>query len=100
MILNLFAALAYAAGVALMKASDGLRAPIPAALVYVCFCAGATMQAFALRYQELGVSNTIVLGVEAMGAVTLGMVFFHEPMSLTKVTAIGLVAAGVFILRS
>jgi quaternary ammonium compound-resistance protein SugE len=100
LLLNLLAAFAYAAGAAFMKASDGLRHGVPAALVYVCFCGGATVQAVALRRQEIGVSNTIVLGVEAIGAVALGMVFFREAMTPSKLLAIGLVGAGVYLLRA
>ncbi|HZU84949.1 MAG TPA: hypothetical protein VE987_18590 [Polyangiaceae bacterium] len=55
--LNVLAAVSYASGAAFMKASDGLRSWAPAVLVYVCFCGGATLQAFALRHQEIGVSN-------------------------------------------
>ena len=99
LLLNLLAASAYASGALFMKASDGLRRALPAALVYLCFCGGATMQAVALRQQEIGVSNTIVLGVEAIGAVILGMIFYREAMTPSKLVAIGLVAVGVYLLR-
>lgn len=100
LLLNLLAAFAYAGGAVFMKASDGLRRALPAALIYVCFCGGATMQAVALRRQEIGVSNTIVLGVEAIGAVALGMIIYREAMTPSKLVAVGLVGAGVYLLRA
>jgi multidrug transporter EmrE-like cation transporter len=100
LLLNLLAALSYAAGATFMKASDGLRNVVPAVLVYVCFAVGATMQSIAVRHQEVGISNTVVLGVEAIGAVALGILFFHESISLTKFAAVGLVGAGVYLLRA
>jgi small multidrug resistance pump len=97
--LNIAAALAYAAGANFMKYSDGLRRLVPAALLYVCFGVGATLQAFALRHQEVGISNTIVLGVEAIAAVALSALLFREAVTISKVVAIGLVSLGIYVLR-
>jgi quaternary ammonium compound-resistance protein SugE len=97
--LNLTAALAYAAGANFMKYSDGLRRVVPALLLYTCFAVGATLQAFALQHQEVGVSNTIVLGVEAIAAVALSAIFFREAVTFSKVIAIGLVSLGIYVIR-
>lgn len=97
--LNLAAAFLYAVGAIFMKASDGLRNVPSAVLVYACFGAGATLQAIAMRKVEVGVANTIVLGVEAIAALVLGVLFFRESLSGTKLTAIALVAGGVWLLR-
>ncbi len=99
LVLNLVAAVSYASGAIFMKASDGLRQPKQAALVYVAFAFGATLQALALKGQQVGVSNTIVLGVEAVAAFVMSVLFFREPVTTMKVAAIGLVGAGVYLLR-
>lgn len=96
---SLVAALLYAAGAIFMKASDGLRNAVPALALYACFGAGATLQALALRKMDVGSGNTIVLGVEAIGALLLGIAIFHEAVTPTKLLAVALVAAGVWLLR-
>ena len=99
-VLNLVAATAYASGAIFMKASSGLRHWKYAALVYLCFAFGATLQAIALERQQVGVSNTIVLGVEAISAFAMSVVFLGEPVTATKIAAIALVGAGVYLLRA
>jgi quaternary ammonium compound-resistance protein SugE len=98
-LLNLVAALSYAGGAIFMKASNGLRQPRYAVLVYVCFAFGATLQAVALQRQQVGVSNTIVLGVEAISAFAMSVILLGEPVTAMKLAAIGLVGAGVYLLR-
>ena len=97
---NLIAASAYAGGAIFMKSSNGLRQPWPALMVYVCFGLGATLQAIALRRQDVSVSNTLVLGVEAIAAFVMGVAFFKEPVTASKLGAIALVGAGVYLLRA
>ncbi len=96
---SLLAALLYAVGAIFMKSSDGLSHALPAAGLYACFAAGATLQALALRGLDVGSGNTIVLGVEAIAALLLGVLVFQEPVTPTKLFAVALVATGVFLLR-
>ena len=98
-LLNVVAALAYAAGGVMMKRSDGFRNAMPSALVFVCFALGATVQTFALKRQELGSGYVIVLGLEAIAALALGARLYREPVDATKLAAVALVIAGIVLLR-
>jgi multidrug transporter EmrE-like cation transporter len=97
--LYLSAAICYSLGGAAMKASGGLHWSRATALVYVCFIAGATIQTISLRRGELGSAYVAVLGLEAVVALGLGLVFFSETMSATKALAIAMVVSGVYLLN-
>jgi multidrug transporter EmrE-like cation transporter len=98
--LNVLAALGYAFGALCMKASDGFRHTAPSLGVFALFGAAAALQTIAMRQQELSVGYTIVLGLEATAAALLGALVLREPMTAMKLGGIGLVAAGVWCLRS
>ena len=82
------AALAFTAGGVCMKASAGMSRPVPAALLYLFFAAGATFQALAMRRADLGVAYLFVLGLEAVFAFACGLLFFAETASWWKVAGL------------
>jgi multidrug transporter EmrE-like cation transporter len=97
--LYLLAATCYGLGGAAMKASGGLHWSRATALVYVLFGAGATIQTISLRRGELGAAYIAVLGLEALVALSLGLLFFDEIISVTKAIAVALIVAGVYLLH-
>jgi multidrug transporter EmrE-like cation transporter len=97
--LYLLAATCYGLGGAAMKAADGLHFNRATALVYVMFGAGATIQTISLRRGELGSGYIAVLGLEAVVALGLGLAFFEESMAISKLFAIALIVAGVYLLH-
>jgi len=82
-----------------MKLSDGLSRPGPTLLVLGLFCFGASLQTVAMRQGELSVTYIVVLGLEAITALALGLLFLGEGVTALKVVGISLVALGVVVLR-
>ncbi|HLK60389.1 MAG TPA: SMR family transporter [Chthonomonadaceae bacterium] len=99
LLLNTAAALSYVIGGVFMKLSTGLSRPGPSLMVFLCFCTGAGLQAFAMRKAEMGVAYILVLGLEAVLAFTVGAVFFREDRSLWKLLGVGLVVVGILLLH-
>lgn len=97
---NLAAAFAYAAGAICMKSSGAFSKLLPTVMIFVLFCSGAAMQTIAMNKQDVGVSNTIVLGVEAIFAFILAVILFNESVTASKLVAIALVGTGVYLLRA
>ena len=98
-VLNIAASFAYAGGAVFMKASHAFTRPWPSVLIYVCFGLGATLQCWAMKYQEIGSGYTIVLGLEAVAAIAMGILFFREPITLARLLGIALVLGGVVLLK-
>jgi multidrug transporter EmrE-like cation transporter len=94
------ASLCFASSGVAMKFSDGLTRPLPSVLLGLLVLVGATFQTFAMRYAGLGTTYLIVLGLEAVMAMVLGTIFFHETFSLKTIAAVSFVAVGIALLRS
>ncbi len=93
------AAVMYVTGGVLMKYSQGLTQAWPTFGLTALFSAGALIQARAMRHEELGTSYIVVLGLEALLAITYGSLFFGEQISLRAAAGIALVMIGIVVLR-
>lgn len=95
----LAAALSFSVGGYFMKLSSGLTLLGPTALVFAFFALGASLQTLAMKNEPMTVIYIVVLGLEAVTAFSLGTVFLKESSSLVKVAGVGLVLAGIVLLR-
>jgi small multidrug resistance pump/quaternary ammonium compound-resistance protein SugE len=100
MVLVVSAALLYSVGGYFMKLSRGLTELVPTSLVFVCFGIGAALQTLSMRDEAMTVTYVIVLGLEAVTAYLLGTFVLQEPSSLSKVSGIVLIVAGIALLKS
>jgi len=99
-ILLITAAFSYSVGGYFMKLSDGLTKGGPTMLVFGLFCFGALLQTIAMRYGEMSVSYILVLGLEAITALILGLLFLGEGVTMVKLIGVGLVCVGIVVLRA
>jgi len=93
------AAALYVSGGMFMKLSQGLSRLYPALALVALFSAGALVQAWAMRREELGSSYVVVLGLEALIVVGVGSMIFAEPVTGKLICGVALVVAGIFLLR-
>ena len=94
-----FAALSFAIGGLLMKLSVGGEEPYATAGFLALFIVGALLQARAMRRLDMGAVYVAVLGLEAAFALALSVGVLHERLSWQRLTAAGLIVAGVSLLR-
>jgi multidrug resistance protein EbrB len=99
LVLYSIAAIMYVTGGALMKYSQGLTQTLPTLGLTALFSTGALIQARAMRYEELGSSYVVVLGLEALLAIALGALLFGEQLSARAAAGIALVVIGIVLLR-
>ncbi len=99
LVLYSMAAIMYVTGGALMKYSQGLTQVLPTLGLTALFSTGALRQARAMRFEQLGSSYVLVLGLEALLAVILGTVLFGEQLSGRAAAGITLVVIGILLLR-
>ena len=98
--LTCLAALSFSIGGYFMKLSAGLTQLRPTVLVFLFFVVGAGLQTLAMRDQQMAVTYIVVLGLEAITAFSLGVFFLNEGNSLAKLAGVGLVLAGIVVLRT
>ena len=94
------AAICFVAGGVCMKYADGLRHAEATAGFLLLFVLGAALQSEAMRGEDLAVMYVVGLGLEAALAVSLGLVVFGEPITVTRTCALTLVIGGVALLRA
>jgi multidrug transporter EmrE-like cation transporter len=93
------AALSFSVSGYFMKLSSGLTVLGPTALVFALVALGASSQTLAMKGEQMSVIYIVVLGLEALTAFLLGTVLLNESSSLAKVAGVGLVLAGIVLLR-
>jgi multidrug transporter EmrE-like cation transporter len=98
--LTCLAALSFSIGGYYMKLSAGLTQFVPTVMVFAFFALGAALQTVAMRGQQMAITYIVVLGFEAVTAFTLGVLFLKEGSSITKLAGVGLVLAGIVVLRT
>jgi len=98
--LTCLAALSFSIGGYFMKLSAGLTQFRPTVLMFALFALGACLQTLAMRGQQMAVTYIVVLGFEAVAAFCLGVFFLRESSSMIKLAGVGLVLAGIVVLRS
>jgi multidrug transporter EmrE-like cation transporter len=97
--LTCLAALSFSIGGYFMKLSSGLTQFRPSLLVFVFFLAGAGLQTIAMRGQQMAITYIVVLGLEAITAFSLGVLFLKEGSSVPKLAGMALILAGIVVLR-
>lgn len=92
------AAILFAVGGLFMKYSAGMTRVAPSIAFLVCFCAGASAQALAMRRADMGSVYIFVLGLEAVVALCLSLVVLGERVTVFKGVAVVLILAGIALL--
>ena len=72
------AALSFSMGGFYMKLSEGFAKLVPTVLVFALFMLGAGLQTAAMRGTNLSVTYLLVLGLEAVLAFGLGVIFLRK----------------------
>lgn len=97
--LTFLAALSFSVGGYFMKLSAGLTQFRPTVLVFTFFALGAGLQTIAMRDHQMALTYIAVLGLEAITAFCLGVFFLNETSSFAKLAGVGMVLAGIVMLR-
>ena len=99
-VLLVVAASAFAFGGLLMKLSAGMTRLLPTLGFLLLFCAGAALQAVAMRKAELGVAYIFVLGAEAVLTMLFSVYALGESCPPGRAFAIVLITSGIALLRA
>ncbi|MDR2985795.1 MAG: multidrug efflux SMR transporter [Nocardiopsaceae bacterium] len=82
-----------------LKLSHGLTRLWPTTAFAICALISFGLLTMALRELEVGPAYAVWTGIGAAGAATVGMIVLGDPVSAVKLTAIGLIIAGVICLN-
>jgi small multidrug resistance pump len=95
----LIAILTEVVGTTMMKVSHGLTRLIPSVLMFVMYAVSFVFMAFALKKLEVSTAYAIWSGLGTALIAAIGILWFQESFSITKLAGTGLVIAGVVLLN-
>ena len=82
-----------------LKYSNGFTLLIPSVITAVGMAVSVFFLALAMKTMPLGTAYTIWTGIGAVGSFILGIILFHESASFWRIVAVGLILAGLIILK-
>lgn len=82
-----------------LKASEGFTRPGYAVLTAVSAAASFWLLGLAMRVLPLGTAYSVWVGIGAVGAVILGIVWFGDPATPLRLAALAMILCGVALLR-
>jgi quaternary ammonium compound-resistance protein SugE len=82
-----------------LKFSNGFSRLLPSIGFLVCAGVSFFLLSWSLKTLPIGTAYAIWTGIGAAGTALLGMLFFNDPWSLSRIFAIGLIIAGVVLLN-
>lgn len=82
-----------------MKASDGFTKIGPSVLTAVTAFVSFWLLGVAMKSLPLGTAYVVWVGIGALGAATMGIVLFADAATPMRLAGIGLVAAGIVLLK-
>jgi quaternary ammonium compound-resistance protein SugE len=82
-----------------LKLSEGFKFFWPSVFTLVTLALSMILLGVAMRQLPLGTAYTIWTGIGAVGAVIVGIVLFHEPLTAVRIGCILLILAGIVGLK-
>lgn len=83
-----------------LRPTEGFTRPLPTLLCIVLAAAAVYPLTRAMQGIPVGTAYVIFTGIGALGAVSIGIIAAGDPAGLGRLTAIGLIVAGVVVLRA
>lgn len=82
-----------------MKLSNGFSVLIPSVITVIGYIASALFLSFALKGLSLGTTYAIWTGMGIIGTSIMGVLLFHEKMSVPQVICVSFIVAGIVGLK-
>ncbi len=82
-----------------LKASTGFTKLIPSIIVIIGYCCSFYFMSLTLKTIPLGVTYAIWSGLGIVIIATIGVVFYKESLDLQAILGMGLIIAGVIVIK-
>ena len=82
-----------------LKYTDGFRRPLPSLLVILAIGASMFLLAMAARSLPIGTAYAVWVGIGALGSAILGVILFHEPVTLGRALFLCLLLVSIIGLK-
>ncbi|HLH70064.1 MAG TPA: multidrug efflux SMR transporter [Candidatus Dormibacteraeota bacterium] len=83
------------AGTTAMKLSNGLTRPLPSMAILGCYTVSLALATLSVRTIPVGTAYAVWSGLGTVAIVTIGALWFQEPLGALKLASLALVILGV-----
>ena len=83
------------AGTTAMKLSNGLTRPLPSMAILGCYTVSLALATLSVRTIPVGTAYAVWSGLGTAAIVTIGVLWFQEPLGALKLASLALVILGV-----
>jgi quaternary ammonium compound-resistance protein SugE len=83
-----------------LRYSEGFTRLIPSTLTIIAIIASMGLLGLAVRELPIGTAYAVWVGIGAVGAATLGIVLFHEPVTVMRLVFLGLLVVAILGLKA
>lgn len=82
-----------------LKYTQGFTRPLPSVITIAGMIVSFYFLSLATRVLPIGTAYAVWTGIGAVGAITLGMILFKEPVDLARILFMSLIVIGIIGLR-
>lgn len=82
-----------------IKPTENFTRPLQTLLCLVLAAAAVYPLTLAMRTIPVGTAYAVFTGIGAAGAITLGVIINHDPVTVGRLTALALIVTGVILAR-
>lgn len=82
-----------------IKPTENFTRPLPTLLCLALAAAAVYPLTLAMRTIPVGTAYAVFTGIGAIGAIGLGVVIYHDPLTAGRLGALALIVAGVVLAR-
>lgn len=82
-----------------IKPTENFTRPLPTLLCLALAAAAVYPLTLAMRAIPVGTAYAVFTGFGAAGAITLGVIINHDPVTVGRLTALALIVTGVILAR-
>ncbi|MBJ6762379.1 hypothetical protein JGU66_16535 [Myxococcaceae bacterium JPH2] len=83
-----------------LKYTEGFTRPLPSLLTGIAIVSSMLLLSIAARTLPIGTAYAVWVGIGALGAAALGVVLFHEPITLPRMLFLGMLLVSIIGLKA
>ncbi len=82
-----------------LKLSENFTKPLPTVLTVLALIASLVLLGIAMRTLPLGTAYAVWTGIGAVGTVVIGILYFGDPFTYTRVLCVAMIVGGILGLK-
>lgn len=82
-------------GTTCMKLSNGFTETVPSIMMFILYGLSFYLMALALKSIDVSIAYAIWAGMGTVLVVTVGILWFKEPVTVLKIISVGLIVIGI-----